>query len=661
MSTPSPAIAIVGMGPRGVSVVERLGTALRELPETERPELTLHLIDDAQHGAGRIWDTEQTRTLCMNTLSGAVTLFTEPGSTVSAPVFEGPILHEWIRLLRGDRDGIDPVKTALFDQFPPDPGVAASFAEEIAATVPQSNPSRALYGAYLRWVFDVALRRLPATVTVVPHHARATAVTETADGEHDRITLSDGTELTADTTVLAHGWQVPGPTDAEVGFARAVDKHPDLTWIRPDNPLDQPIERIPESGKVLVRGLGMGFFDVMALLTFDRGGEFIDDPAARSGLRYEPSGREPHLVVTSHRGYPYLPKSDFGGLPPVARLDRLKAVIAQLSGVGGPASIDFDAQVWPAIVRDAYDAYYRVLARVRPQSVTSSHEEIVAVIDATEIHGTQVNAGVGALDAALAGHTTEPFTLTRWLDPLGEVTGTRREVTARIAESMADDIHQATLGLDSPVKAALWSISASRKPSSILGAEGRYTYESRRNLFATMMSLGQMAGSGPPLFRTRQLLALVDAGLVTFLGANPKLRVDDTAGEWVAHSHTTGDAEVRSTTLIDAWMHSPDVRRPADPLAVSLAQAGRVRPFRDRTTDGTGIATGSPEVEPATRLLVRTDGSPDPRVHLIGIPTHAQLPDTTISPMPGTDSLMLQETDAAALHALKTASGVRVG
>ncbi|AGF73254.1 FAD/NAD(P)-binding protein [Corynebacterium halotolerans] len=656
MSTLSPAIAIVGMGPRGTSVVERLGTALRELPADERPGLTLHLIDDAQHGAGRIWDTGQTRTLCMNTLSGAVTLFTEPRSTVAAPVFEGPILHEWIRLLRGDPAGIDPGKVAVFDEFPPGAGVAESFAAEIAVTVPESHPSRALYGAYLRWVLDVALHRLPDNVTVVDHHARATAVAADDDRDRDLITLSDGAVVPADATVLAHGWQVPGPTHAEAGFAHAEAQHAGLRWIRPGNPVDQPVEQVPESGTVLVRGLGMGFFDAMALLTVDRGGRFHEDPATRSGLRYELSGREPHLVVTSHRGYPYLPKSDFGGLPPKAELRRLRAVITELSGTTEPASIDFDSQVWPAIVRDAYEAYYRVLNRVRPESVTTSFDEIVAVIDAAEIHTTQVNAGVGTLDAALAPHSAEPFTLTRWLDPLGGVGGTRHEVTAAIATALVEDIRQATLGPDSPLKAALWSISASRKPSAVLGAEGRYTFESRRNLFATMMSLGQMAGSGPPLFRTRQLLALVDAGLVTFLGADPKLRVDLASGEWVAHSHTTGDAEVRSMTLVDAWMHKPDVRRPADPLAVSLDDAGRLRPFRDTTTDGTGIATGSPEVDPATRLLVRADGRVDPRVHLIGIPTHAQLPDTTIS-MPGTDPLMLQETDTAALHALQVALG----
>lgn len=265
--SPLVSIAVVGMGPRGISLLERIGSELRARP---RGPLTLHLIDDSQLGAGRIWETEQTRTLCMNTLAGAVTLFTEPGATVTAPIFEGPIQYEWIRLLLGHREDIAEAKLATFDAYPPDPEIAEAFAEELAITRPESNPSRALYGAYLRWCYDIARQRLPEDVTVIEHHARATAVI--AEENRDLIRLSDGETIAADTTVLATGWVQPGPNTEEAKLTAAVEKHPELTWIRPGNPVEQDVAAIPESGNVLVRGLGMGFFDVMALLTIDRGG-----------------------------------------------------------------------------------------------------------------------------------------------------------------------------------------------------------------------------------------------------------------------------------------------------------------------------------------------------------------------------------------------------
>lgn len=634
-------IAIVGAGPRGVSIIERIAAYLQQAPDAG--DLAIHLIDDAQPGAGRIWDTDQTHTLCMNTLAGAVTLFTEPGATVDGPVLEGPIQYEWIQLLRGERDGIDPAKVALFEQFPPDESVARDFAAELAATRPESNPSRALYGAYIRWFYWVAVAQLPASAEVVEHAARAESLV--SDGARDVISLSDGTTVVADATVLATGWTTNGPRPQEEALAASG-----LTWLRPDNPVEQPVDQLPTTGTLLVRGLGMGFFDLTALLTFDRGGRFVDDESTRSGLRYEPAGREPHLVVTSGRGYPYLPKSEYKSLPPAANLDRLKAVCAALGSTpAGSNSIDFGIQVWPAIVRDSYSEYYRTQARVNPAALYVGLDDILARIDGADLESVASTHSayevVQALNAALDGVSAEPFDLAYWMNPLAGFEGSIDELTALIADGMARDIREAVSAWDSPTKAGLWAVSAARKPSSILGSEARFTLESRTGAFAQFWATGQMAGSGPPLFRIRQLLALVDAGLVTFLGPKPGLAIDEDG-----FTLTSGDRSASSTVLVDAWMHSPDVTNPeAGGLYASLVDAGRVRPFQD------GGDSASPEVEPSTRRAVTTSGDVDARLHIVGIPTHAQLPDTTISPMPGTDPLMLQETDKTAKSLLRAA------
>lgn len=654
MSAQTPEVAVIGVGPRGISVIERIAAALNA-PGVRPPAggLRLHLIEESELGAGNVWRTDQTRTLCMNTLAGAVTLFTEPGSSVTAPVLEGPLQFDWIRLLRGDTDIADIPAAAveLFRTYPPDPQVAVDFAGELARTRTQSNPSRALYGAYLRWVFDVALALLPDWVEVERHHARAIGLRADTDTGPDIITLDNSEMITADTTVLALGWLEPAPNAEEQALAAAVERHPELTWVRPGNPVDQDTSLIPGGEQVLVRGLGMGFFDIMALTTIDRGGVFHEDPDTRSGLRYEPSGAEPEFLISSGRGYPYLPKSDYGSLPPAAKLSRFRAVAASISAQHrGPASINYDTEVWPAVARDAYEAFYDNLHRVDPAALRSDLPTIIELIDTVD---------VDKLPRELARHVDLPehvFDLHAWEHPLAGVREDTATLTARIAEAMARDIRHAELAWDSPLKSALWSISAARKPSAILGAEGRLTYESRRGRYAAVMAIGQMVGSGPPLFRTRELLALVDAGLAHFVGARPQLSVhaDPVAGvRWRITSPTTGDTPVHARVLVDAWMHNPDVRRSGDPLALSLEQAARVRPFNDHTADGAEAPSGSPEVDPATRLLVHPNGELDPRVHLIGIPTHAQLPDTTISPMPGTDPLMLQETDATAIDVLR--------
>ncbi|AIG64577.1 exopolyphosphatase [Corynebacterium atypicum] len=645
-----PAIAIVGQGPRGVSVIERLAAFLRAR-NIQQP-LDLHLIDTAEHGSGRIWDTDQTPLLCMNTLAGAVTLFTEPGSSVSAPVVEGPTLFEWIRLARGEKDAVAGAKAELAQAVPIPASVAERWGTELDRTAAHSHPSRGLYGAYLRWCLRVALAQLPDSVRVHQHHARVTAI-ETI-GARDRLTLSTTTGgqklVRTDATVLALGWQKPGPTDEEERLAAALAAHPGLSWVRPDNPIEQDLSKVRAGSHALVRGLGMGFFDCLTLLTAGRGGTFSQDPDARSGLTYHRSGNEPHVFVTSRRGYPFLPKSDYGQLPPKAHMPRLHRVIEELKG---ELTIDFGTQVWPAIVRDANEAYYRTYDRVHQGGLGGQLDALLEAIDAAGDGGADA---LVAVEEAAAGFVpaADVFRLSSWVAPLAGVEGTPDQVTERIAARLAKDIEAAQAASDSPVNADLWVISAARKPASILGAEGVYTAESRAGALSTFMALGQMAGSGPPLFRTRELLALIDAGVVTLLGAHPRLDVAD--GEFSITTQSCPQP-VRAATLVDAWMHSPTIARPADPLAASLTAAGRWRQFANRTTDGRPLPTGSPEVNPKTRALIHPDGSPDPRLILIGIPTRRQLPDTTISPMPGTDPLMLQETDKAAAHALAVALG----
>ena len=103
-----------------------------------------------------------------------------------------------------------------------------------------------------------------------------------------------------------------------------------------------------------------------------------------------------------------------------------------------------------------------------------------------------------------------------------------------------------------------------------------------------------------------------------------------------------------ATALADAFLPGPDVRTSPDPLTSSLRESGRVRPFN---------GTASPETDGETRRATHPDGELDARLHIVGIPTGKQWADTTISPMPGTDPLMLQETDKTA-RSLLTQAGV---
>ncbi|MFD3591045.1 FAD/NAD(P)-binding protein, partial [Streptomyces sp. NPDC058683] len=164
------AVALVGAGPRGTSVLERLCASAPELlPPGSR--LTVHVIDPAPPGPGRVWRTAQSAELLMNTVASQVTLFTDDSVECSGPVRPGPSLHEWAA---GELD-------------------------------PDDYPTRAHYGRYLEWVFARTAARAPEAVRVETHRARAVRLTDGPDG-HQTLTLDDGRTLPGlAAVVLAQG------------------------------------------------------------------------------------------------------------------------------------------------------------------------------------------------------------------------------------------------------------------------------------------------------------------------------------------------------------------------------------------------------------------------------------------------------------------------
>lgn len=694
MTTSRNSIALVGAGPRGASLLERFAAHLSVVPEPL--PLTIHVIDDKEPGAGSVWCTAQTRELCMNTLSDAVTLFTEPSSTVSGPVAPGPTLYEWSLLAladigAGDADAepipvelaeriraIPEARRAPYRDTPARPGFAESFRDELLKTAPESHPSRALYGEYLRWCYDRALHLLPSNASVIHHRSRAVALERKGGREH--VTLANGSTITAHSVILSTGWLPRNSTTAESCLAEQLASRPELTWVRPGSPIEQDLSGVAAATDVIIRGLGMGFFDTMALLTIGRGGRFEHDAAAAGGLRYVPSGAEPRMHVTSRRGVPFRAKSLYRSLPPRAEQRYLRAV----DWANVPRPINFDQQFWPRIVADAMFDYVDTLVRLRPHAVTDAaamFEVIESTLDALLAHpAAMAIADIPlAFEAALKpffSHEADQFLLSSELDPAAprptshsstgvtppDGRGTADDVeTADIATyqrwvraRIADDLAESALGRDSALKAGLWSISSARGFASRVGSFGGFDAESRISGFAELFAVGGMVGSGPPSFRNAQLLALVDAGFVRFIGPNAEITV--TREGFTAESPTVRGSRVSAPALIDAWMHATDISATTDPLTRSLVASGRARAFVVASRGGgheAAFTTRSFDIDADTGLLIGASGDRDPAVHAVGIPVDDTVHDTIISPMPGTDPTMLRETDRVAASALR--------
>ncbi|MCD9145090.1 FAD/NAD(P)-binding protein, partial [Streptomyces albireticuli] len=158
-------ICVVGAGPRGLSVLERLCANERAAPT--HPAVTVHVVDPSAPGAGTVWRGDQSRELLMNTVSSQITVYTDDSARIEGPIEPGPSLYEWARGL-----------AALADA-----GQAPGHDEETLAEArrlgPDTYPTRAFYGRYLHDSFLQVVARAPEHVTVLVHRSRAVAMADT--------------------------------------------------------------------------------------------------------------------------------------------------------------------------------------------------------------------------------------------------------------------------------------------------------------------------------------------------------------------------------------------------------------------------------------------------------------------------------------------------
>lgn len=601
-------IALVGAGPRGTSVLERLCASAPELlaPGTR---LTVHVVDPSPPGPGRVWRTAQPAELLMNTVASQVTLFTDDSVDCSGPIRPGPSLHTWA-------DG------------------------ELG---PDDYPTRAQYGQYLEWVFGEVVRGAPPALRVLTHRARATRLDETADG-HQILVLDNGRTLPdLSAVVLAQG-HLPAVADrAQQRLTAYADRH-GLRHVPPANPADLDLSCVAPGETVLLRGLGLNFFDHMALLTTARGGRFRRTPA---GLRYLPSGREPHLRAGSRRGIPYQARGDNAKGPYGRHVPRVLTpdVISRFrKRADSGAAPDFLTEIWPLVAKEVETVYYEGLLGPDATRIRDFRERFLAVP-----HRAPQEAPIlGEFGIADADH----WSWDRISRPHGGrvFTGTD-DFREWLLDHLREDAVQAALGnVDGPLKAALDVLRDLRNELRQIVDHGGLGGTSRReHLDRWYTPLNAFLSIGPPRRRIEEMTALIEAGVLEVLG--PRLEVRAEGGAWVAHSPDVPGSAVTATTLIEARLPEPDLRRTADELLARLLKTGQCRPH---TVDG--YETGGLDVTQRPYRLIDRQGRTHARRFAIGVPTEGVHWVTAAGARPGVDSVTLSDADAVARAVLRTAA-----
>ena len=662
-------IAVIGAGPRGTSVLERLLAHLApERPGAEdsppRRPLDITVVEPFEPGPGHVWAPTQSRLFLMNTPALYPTVAPPRGTSAAV----GLTFEEW-RVAGGDGADLTPVER-----------------RELADLRAGSYPPRALYGSYLKHVYDTVARRLAGHPSVVGfRHVRAEAVSLRRLGAGYAVGLDapadagegpagpTGASLEVDAAILAVG-HVPAranPRQEAAGLrAGAVGLH----YQEPNVPNDVDWNVFPPGETLLVRGLGLNFFDAMAQLTVGRAGEFAEtgDGPGRA-LEYRASGREPLVVAASRRGTPYRAKAWVDAfIAPSAQLVHLNfESVHALAALGAPGEppgqVSFAAHIWPLLHRDVLRTYFATWARTAPEAFAGGAGEFLvrldAILDAPHEHGQEVwrtlaralvedaAPGVGWLDVAALGH---PFADRGFVDDEAYRTA--------VLEYLEEDARSSARGEDDPLKMAIATLNLGRMVVKRMVAEGLVDEASRlEELQRWFEPLVEGLASGPPLQRIEELAALVRAGIVRFIGPDPVFSLDDEAGHFSASSPWVAAEPTTARHMVEAMMPANRVAQTRSALLSQLQADGLARPRPMLTGEGEEVPGSGFDVVGEPYRLVDVSGVPHRAVFVLGLQLSSVQWGTAIAAEAGAGwqdgARTLADADAVAAELLRLAGG----
>lgn len=604
-------VAIIGAGPRGLAVAERL----INLAEDDT-KLDIQIFDPYAIG-GRVWDPFilQNQQFLMNTVIDQITLFNDDSIENGGKPLPGPNLRQWLAGQAATFLAAHPE----FDSF---------YQQEVARLKqPGDFASRGMMGVYAAWFFEWLTQRVRQNQTLTFTQQAVTQVTPI--GQKFQLTLADGMQILSDQVVMALGHSDDYLSEEEAGFKTFAAEN-QLKYVAPMHPAEADLSAFDENDTIIVRGLGLSFFDYLSALTVGKGGQFVRN--ATGELDYIPSGHEPHVIAGSRGGFPlhargvnekdtselYVPK--FFTLP---ALDALRA-----AGGGHLQYDDFEKLV----VKELTYKYILNQLAIMPNRLPYDQAEALrqALLTSDDLMATAKAFGLDDIPA---------FDIDLIRNPARDLDAAVDYATW-FKTYLRSDIADAKLGNKHAPFAGTFDIMRDIRDRIRYVIEHEYFDADEYEKFLRQFKPFDVSVSvGPPLERIEQLLALIEAGI--FEVTAPQIHVDTEGQQFVARD--VRQQEFRGNALIEARLGATDIAISRNPVIENLRQQGLlVQPTRTRA-DGSTYQLGAATFDRQTFEVIDQNGNKVPHLYIYGITLEGLKWFGTVIPRPGVNTVILRE------------------
>ena len=606
-------IVLVGAGPRNLSLVERLMAHAKST--TEPVDITLY---DPFPIGGRVWNPDQDPTFLMNTVTQQLTLFTDPSvPNHASTALYGPNFYEWSVTF-----GKEYVKMHDFKN-------EAYFLDELTRINPNRFTSRALFGVYGQWFFEHLGAHVPANVTL-SYERRS--VTDVVKQDNQYTVTIDGTDtIIADQVVMALGHVDNSLNDEEQAFADAAAGNANMLYVAPTHPSEADLDAVPAREKVVLRGLGLSFFDYIAKLTISRGGRFARD---NNGVMYYlPSGKEPHMIAGSRKGLPMHARG-----------------VNQKVAAEGYQPLFFTSENLDKLAEKSngqvtYDEFFTLLRKeleykhyqntINDFGVTwpfNAAEFMDALAASDDLNETARKYGI-----------SEEYIMDwdRILNPVDDVPA-EVEYSDFMMNYLTWDINDANQGNnDAPYAGAFDMLRDVRGiirhylDAGYLSSDEYAKFLSKFNPFNSLISVG------PPVLRVEQMRALIEAGVLEVAG--PGLAVSIRDDHYVATDNRGNTWTVNN--LVEARLFPVSLAASTNPLVANLRDRGLLSAAEYTKADGSTYVVGGTRMNKEDLTVIDANDNEVDGLFIWGVPTEGWSWFTTFAPRSGVNDKNLRDAE----------------
>lgn len=591
-------IGIIGAGPRGLVAAERLIANADEKHEI--------LLFDPHAPGGTVWRTRQADELLMNSVAQQVTLFTDETCELAGTIIPGPNLYQWSKTAA---EGF--ISSLMLAE-------KESYLFEARALAPNDYCRRSFYGLYQKWFFQ-QLQQAGNVVHIQSEIIKLSLDPLTLYTNHEKYQV--------DNVIIAAGNYPNELTKEEQQFADYAEKH-DLLYQAPSNAADSCFEKVKAGETLILRGLGLNFFDYVGLFSEGRGGYFEEAP---TGLKYHPSGKEPRLIVGSRSGLPYharaVNQKHLGETkePVFLTTERLKKF--------KKADPDNGAVFFDLMKKEVELSYYQQLI-----------EELALPIKKAAFTAAFMKDHAQAL---LDYRIPENY-YWDWGKAADPASGIAAENFEKFLENYIEkDILEARKGnLTGPFSTAVDTMKDLRDPVRYMLDNELFTSKDYiEKMWGEFVDINEFLTIGPPIKRLQQLLAMYRAGLVKFLA--PDMRIETKRGKFFASSEGLPEKVYPATALFEARIPAPSAAHTKNPLVKSLIEQGLTVPH-NVVAGKEELETGALTIERGTNRLAAKDGSASQNIYCYGIPVEGIDWLTASTNRPYTNERNLRQADQIA-------------